>query len=111
MQRLPVRIALDRRELEAHPLAIGLSMEVEVDVRKQDGERLAQASATDWSYRTAVFTDKDRSVEALIASIVERNGGGRAAPTSNALHASGAASGMPIAASAAGSAASNSRSR
>ena len=32
IQRLPVRIELDPRELAAHPLRVGLSMEVEVDL-------------------------------------------------------------------------------
>jgi len=32
VQRLPVRIALDPRELAAHPLRVGLSMEVDIDV-------------------------------------------------------------------------------
>jgi membrane fusion protein (multidrug efflux system) len=32
VQRLPVRIELDPRELAAHPLRIGLSMEVEIDL-------------------------------------------------------------------------------
>jgi membrane fusion protein (multidrug efflux system) len=32
-QRLPVRISLDPRELEAHPLRIGLSMEAEVRIK------------------------------------------------------------------------------
>jgi membrane fusion protein (multidrug efflux system) len=34
VQRLPVRIALDPRELAAHPLRVGLSMNVDVDVSK-----------------------------------------------------------------------------
>ena len=32
VQRLPVRIELDPRELEAHPLRVGLSTEVEIDL-------------------------------------------------------------------------------
>jgi membrane fusion protein, multidrug efflux system len=32
VQRLPVRIELDPREVAAHPLRVGLSMEVEIDV-------------------------------------------------------------------------------
>ncbi|KQX20298.1 MULTISPECIES: HlyD family secretion protein [unclassified Sphingomonas] len=32
VQRLPVRIALDPKELAAHPLRVGLSMEVDIDV-------------------------------------------------------------------------------
>jgi len=34
VQRLPVRIALDPKELAAHPLRVGLSMNVDVDVAK-----------------------------------------------------------------------------
>ncbi len=34
VQRLPVRVALDPKELAAHPLRVGLSMNVDVDVAK-----------------------------------------------------------------------------
>ena len=37
VQRLPVRIALDPRELERHPLRVGLSMDVKVDVAAHGG--------------------------------------------------------------------------
>ncbi|WP_233453969.1 HlyD family efflux transporter periplasmic adaptor subunit [Tsuneonella flava] len=36
VQRLPVRIALDPKELAAHPLRVGLSMEAEIDVSDND---------------------------------------------------------------------------
>jgi membrane fusion protein (multidrug efflux system) len=32
VQRLPVRIALDPQELQAHPLRVGLSMDADIDV-------------------------------------------------------------------------------
>jgi membrane fusion protein, multidrug efflux system len=35
VQRLPVRIRLDRSELEAHPLSVGLSMAATVDLRSK----------------------------------------------------------------------------
>jgi membrane fusion protein (multidrug efflux system) len=35
VQRLPVRVALDPRELRAHPLRVGLSMEAVIDVSAQ----------------------------------------------------------------------------
>ncbi|PTQ11452.1 EmrA/EmrK family multidrug efflux transporter periplasmic adaptor subunit [Sphingomonas oleivorans] len=35
VQRLPVRISLDPRELKAHPLRVGLSMEAEIDVSRR----------------------------------------------------------------------------
>lgn len=37
VQRLPVRIALDPRELASHPLRVGLSMEAKIDVSERDG--------------------------------------------------------------------------
>uniref|UniRef100_UPI00321F93EA HlyD family secretion protein n=1 Tax=Legionella sp. TaxID=459 RepID=UPI00321F93EA len=38
VQRLPVRIQLDPKELKAHPLRIGLSMEVTIDLHNQSGK-------------------------------------------------------------------------
>ncbi len=45
VQRVPVRIALDAKELQAHPLRVGLSMDATVDVTKQDGKMLADGTA------------------------------------------------------------------
>ncbi len=45
VQRVPVRIALDPRELAAHPLQIGLSMQVDVDTRDRNGARLPHSRA------------------------------------------------------------------
>ena len=53
VQRLPVRIQLDQRELDAHPLRIGLSMQAEVETRDESGTQLGAATTT--SYRTDVF--------------------------------------------------------
>ena len=38
MQRLPVRIVLDQRELRAHPLRVGLSMDAEIDIADDGGD-------------------------------------------------------------------------
>ncbi len=43
VQRVPVRIALDPKEIEANPLRVGLSMDAEVDVSNKDGKTLADA--------------------------------------------------------------------
>ena len=42
---MPVRIALDPKELAAHPLRVGLSMDVEVNTRNQNGQDLTAANA------------------------------------------------------------------
>jgi membrane fusion protein (multidrug efflux system) len=68
VQRVPVRIAFDQRELAAHPLQIGLSMEIEVDTRDRSGARLPQAAQTTNSYQTDVF----KSIESLADDRVKR---------------------------------------
>ncbi len=71
VQRLPARIQLDQKELEAHPLRIGLSMEVEVDTRKNTGPQLGAAMNT--SYRTDVFAEYGAQADAEITNIIARN--------------------------------------
>jgi membrane fusion protein (multidrug efflux system) len=71
VQRLPVRIQLDQRELEAHPLRIGLSMLVDANTRDDSGTQLGAASNT--AYRTDVFAQYGAQADAEIARIIERN--------------------------------------
>ena len=73
VQRVPVRIALDRAELASHPLQVGLSMQVKVDTHDQAGERLprvAQARAADAS---AVFGSIEQLANERVRSIVAGN--------------------------------------
>ncbi|CAB3756419.1 EmrA/EmrK family multidrug efflux transporter periplasmic adaptor subunit [Burkholderia puraquae] len=71
VQRLPARIQLDQKELEAHPLRIGLSMEVDVDTRDDTGPQLGAAMNT--SYRTNVFSEYGAKADAEIEKIIARN--------------------------------------
>ncbi|MBN3787948.1 HlyD family efflux transporter periplasmic adaptor subunit [Burkholderia sp. Ac-20353] len=71
VQRLPVRILLDPRELEAHPLRIGLSMQVDVDTHDESGTQLGAAINT--SYRTDVFAQYGAQAEAEIVKVIEQN--------------------------------------
>jgi membrane fusion protein (multidrug efflux system) len=86
VQRLPVRIALDPAQLAAHPVAIGLSMEVRVDVHRKNGSQLEPLAGADPEYQTSVFTQQEHAADALIAAIIEQNGGGtgRARPAAHA---------------------------
>ena len=45
VQRVPVRIAIEPDDLKQHPLRVGLSMRVRVDVSRKDGLRLTHVSA------------------------------------------------------------------
>ncbi|SIT52032.1 multidrug efflux system [Paraburkholderia piptadeniae] len=71
VQRLPVRIQLDQRELEAHPLRIGLSMDVDVDTHNNTGPQLGAAENT--SYRTCVFAEYGAQADAEIEKIIAQN--------------------------------------
>ena len=73
VQRVPVRIALDPRELAAHPLRIGLSTVVTVEVREDSGPQLAQNPPGKPVLATAAF-DIDRSeIRARIVQIINDN--------------------------------------
>ncbi|MDE1008256.1 MAG: HlyD family efflux transporter periplasmic adaptor subunit [Paraburkholderia fungorum] len=71
VQRLPARIQLDQNELNAHPLRIGLSMQVDVDTHDESGTQLG--AAVDTSYRTDVFARYGADADAEIARIIARN--------------------------------------
>jgi membrane fusion protein (multidrug efflux system) len=72
VQRVPVRIALDPRELEAHPLRIGLSTVVDVDTRPRAGDPRQQQAAAPPAYKTDVYGAIDghstRRIQAIIAA-------------------------------------------
>ncbi|MCW7537631.1 HlyD family efflux transporter periplasmic adaptor subunit [Aquabacterium sp. A7-Y] len=81
VQRVPVRIALDPKELEAHPLRVGLSMEARVDVSDLDGKTLADAPRRAPVAQTTVFEPIDRDADALVQKIIAGNvGSGAHAP-------------------------------
>jgi membrane fusion protein (multidrug efflux system) len=71
VQRLPARIQLDQKELAAHPLRIGLSMDVDVDTRDNTGPQLGAAMNT--SYRTDVFAEYGAQADAEIEKIIAQN--------------------------------------
>jgi membrane fusion protein (multidrug efflux system) len=97
VQRLPVRIGLDPQELAKHPLFLGLSTTVHVDVKDQSGSTLSEQPVWAAALNTVVYADQMAGVDAEIEAIVSKNLGGRAVT---------AASGPPAAASGSSAAAS-----
>ncbi|RQV08063.1 biotin/lipoyl-binding protein [Burkholderia cenocepacia] len=76
VQRLPVRIELDPKDLDKHPLRIGLSMQVDVDIKDERGDQLVNAANT--VYETNVFAKYGDEADAEIARIIAENAGGNA---------------------------------
>jgi membrane fusion protein (multidrug efflux system) len=72
VQRLPVRIQLDRKELTQHPLRLGLSMRVTVDTHHRDGAVLA-ALPMSQPFTTSVYDPGDDPLDGVIDGIIKAN--------------------------------------
>ena len=87
VQRVPVRIALDAKQLADHPLRVGLSIVAQVDTSDQSGEQLAStqrlASRAAPSYQTQVFAPDTHAADDLIARVIAANLGGQPASGGN----------------------------
>jgi len=79
VRRVPVRISLKPDELKQHPLRIGLSMSVEVDVHDTDLPVLAQQPPKQAPYRTDVYRGDSAKLNQIVDRIIAANGGGSAA--------------------------------
>jgi len=73
VQRLPVRIALDKKQLALHPLRVGLSMQVDVDVRDSTGPQLAKTPVAGAVYATRAFDEQAAAAEARVREIIAAN--------------------------------------
>ncbi|CAM2185653.1 multidrug efflux pump membrane fusion protein EmrA [Burkholderia latens] len=75
VQRVPVVIAVDPRDLAAHPLRVGLSMRATVDTRNRDGHALDSEPPTP-PVSTRVHDGVASDAEAAAAAIIRENQGG-----------------------------------
>ena len=89
VQRVPVRITLDPQELAAHPLRVGLSMAVDVDVADARGKTLADVPRAQPLAQTGVFDVLAAAADAEVARIIRANLG-RTAATNAATTKAGA---------------------
>jgi membrane fusion protein (multidrug efflux system) len=76
VQRVPVRIALDPEELKAHPLRIGLSVNVSVDVKDTSGP-VVSSRVTAADTRADLGEDSNAKADRAIAQILAENGATR----------------------------------
>jgi len=79
VQRVPVRIAIDAKDLAEHPLRVGLSMDVTVDTQDSSGKSLADAPRTNPAVTTAVFDAQQQAADKRVERIVTANLGRAAA--------------------------------
>ncbi len=73
VQRVPVRIELDPRQLSAHPLRLGMSMSADVAIRDQNGPVLPAAAPAAPVLSTQAYTKQSQAADALIARVIREN--------------------------------------
>ncbi len=72
VQRVPVRIALDPQEIQAHPLRVGLSTTATVDIHG-DGKTLEAAPT---NFQTNVYSDLGKQADEIVDRIISDNASG-----------------------------------
>ena len=73
VQRVPVRVALDAKQLEKYPLRVGLSTAVKVDTHDRSGRMLAEAGANTAVAQTDVYARDIAKADAEADAVVSAN--------------------------------------
>jgi len=73
VQRVPVRIHVNAEELARHPLRVGLSTEVNVNLRDQSGPVLAQQPPQKATFSTQVYDRQLADADAMITRLIHEN--------------------------------------
>ena len=74
VQRIPVRVVFtDPQQLQKHPLRLGMSVTVDVNLHHQDGAMLADKSRDQPVFSTAVYKQQLAHADAAIAGIIHAN--------------------------------------
>ncbi|MGA9025765.1 MAG: HlyD family efflux transporter periplasmic adaptor subunit [Steroidobacteraceae bacterium] len=76
VQRVPVRIEIDDKDLQQHPLRVGLSATVTVDTTTRDGPVLAPDIPATAASDTQVYTQDLDKANAEADAVIRRNLGG-----------------------------------
>lgn len=76
IQRVPVRITVDPKEIKEHPLLLGLSIRASVDIHRTDGKMLAQVPTMDPLYTTGIYSrqmEQMLEIDPLVLDIIQQN--------------------------------------
>jgi membrane fusion protein, multidrug efflux system len=73
VQRVPVRIALDDKELDQHPLRVGLSADVNVDITNDKGPVLASTNNGQPVAQTDVYDQMASKADTEAEKIIQAN--------------------------------------
>ena len=77
VQRLPVRVALDPKQLASHPLRVGMSTEVTIDIADHKGPLVVDEPPTQPAARTDLYAADWQKADTLVNAIIAANAGGK----------------------------------
>ncbi|MEW6561502.1 MAG: HlyD family efflux transporter periplasmic adaptor subunit [Pseudomonadota bacterium] len=75
VQRLPVRVELDPKQLASHPLRVGMSTEVTIDIADHKGPLVTDEPPTKPAARTDVYAADWQKADTLVNAIIAANAG------------------------------------
>jgi membrane fusion protein (multidrug efflux system) len=74
VQRIPVRIELNPKEIEKHPLWLGLTMKTRINTRQRQGKMVKESEKiTQPIYQTDLFSRQIEGARELAARIITKN--------------------------------------
>ncbi|MDR6956755.1 membrane fusion protein (multidrug efflux system) [Pseudomonas brassicacearum] len=73
VQRVPVRVHVNAQELAKHPLRVGLSTQVNVNLHDQSGPVLAQQPPQKASFSTQIYDRQLADADAMITRLIHEN--------------------------------------
>lgn len=74
VQRIPVRVVFtDPTQLDKHPLRLGMSLNVDVNLHDQNGPTLAQQAPTQPAFSTDIYKQQLAAADAAIKQIIHAN--------------------------------------
>jgi membrane fusion protein (multidrug efflux system) len=74
VQRVPVRVVFtEPTQIGVHPLRVGMSLNVKVNLHDESGPMLAQESPSQAAFSTDVYQQQLNESDALIAQIIHTN--------------------------------------
>ncbi len=73
IQRVPVRISLNQKELQKYPLQVGNSMEVYVDTHIRNKKKLKKVKIRKPNFKTNLYKDALKNAKKIADEIIKKN--------------------------------------
>jgi membrane fusion protein (multidrug efflux system) len=73
VQRVPVKVSLDAKQLQEYPLRLGLSLDAKIYLKKSTGETVKCHESPANILKTTIFQEQMSGVESIINQVIQNN--------------------------------------